>query len=367
MAQDLYQTLGVNKTASLDEIKKAYRKLAKEWHPDKHKGDKTAESKFKEINGAYEVLSDPEKRRNYDQFGSAEGFGQQGFGGGGSGQGNFDFSQFGFGDIFETFFNGSSFGGQQQPRQERGRDLEMDIQITFEDAAFGCDRNLVLNRLTTCDSCKGSGGAPNSKVETCNSCQGSGSVRRVQNTILGQVVSTQPCTACGGSGKTIAVKCPDCQGEGRKKKQETITIHIPAGIDDGETLRMRGYGESTRFGKHQGDLYLHINVKSSNEFERRGFDIHNKLNIPVAKAVLGGTVDIKTIHGTAELKIPAGTQSHTTFKLKDKGIHTEGNEKGNHYVLVEISIPQKLSHEEKELYEKIASLEGIPKKKGLFS
>lgn len=366
MAQDLYQTLGVGKTASLDEIKKAYRKLAKEWHPDKHKGDKAAESKFKEINSAYEVLSDPEKRRNYDQFGSAEGFGQQGFSGGG-GQGNFDFSQFGFGDIFETFFNGGGFNGGQQQRQERGRDLEMDLQITFENAAFGCDRNLVLNRLTICDTCKGNGGAPGSKVDTCSTCQGSGSVRRVQNTILGQVVTSQPCNACGGSGKTISVKCPDCQGEGRKKKQETITIHIPAGIDDGETLRMRGYGESSRFGKHQGDLYLHISVKDSNEFERKGFDIYNKLTISIAKAVLGGTVETKTIHGTAELKIPAGTQSHTTFKLKDKGIHTEGNEKGNHYVLVELGVPQKLSHEEKELYEKIASLEGTPKKKGLFS
>ncbi len=369
MAQDLYQTLGVSKTASLDEVKKAYRKLAKEWHPDKHKGDKTAEAKFKEINSAYEVLSDPEKRRNYDQFGNAEGFGQQGFGGGGGGgQGNFDFSQFGFGDIFETFFNGGNFGGQSQTRQqEHGRDLEMEVQISFQDAAFGCDRDIMLNKLSVCDTCKGSGGAPGSKVETCTNCQGSGTVRRVQNTILGQVVSSQPCNVCNGSGKTISVKCPDCQGEGRRKKQETITIHIPAGIDDGETLRMRGYGESSRFGKHQGDLYLHIGVKESNTFKRKGFDIYNSLNITVSKAVLGGNITVNTIHGDTELKVPAGTKSHTTFKIKDKGIHTEGNEKGHHFVTIEIDIPQKLSSEQKNLYEKIASLETQPHKKGFFS
>ncbi len=366
MAQDLYQVLGISKTASLDEIKKAYRKLAKEWHPDKHKGDKTAEAKFKEINGAYEVLSDPEKRRNYDQFGSAEGFGQQGFGGGG-GQGNFDFSQFGFGDIFETFFNGGGFTNNQgQSRQEQGRDLEMEIQISFEDAAFGCDRDVVLNRLTVCSTCKGSGGAPGSKVETCTNCQGSGAVRRVQNTILGQVVTTQPCNVCHGNGKIISQKCSDCQGEGRRKKQETITIHVPAGIDNDETLRMRGYGEAGRFAKHQGDLYLHISVKSSPNFTRKGLDIYNSSTIPVATAVLGGNVSIPTLHGATELKIPAGTQAHTIFKLKDKGIHSEGNEKGHHYVTIEIAIPQKLSTEQRDLYEKIASLDTQPKKKGIF-
>lgn len=367
MAQDLYHTLGIEKNASLDEIKKAYRKLAKEWHPDKHKGDKNAEAKFKEINNAYETLSDPEKRRNYDQFGSAEGFGQQGFGGG---QGGFDFSQFGFGDIFETFFSGGGgdfMGGQRQSRQqEQGRDLEMALQITFEEAAFGCDRDVALTRLTTCDLCQGSGGAPNSKIETCTTCQGTGTLRRVQNTILGQVVTSQPCNICGGSGKTISIKCSQCQGEGRKRKQEHITIHIPAGIDDGETLRMRGYGEASRFGKHHGDLYLHINIKASSTFTRKGLDTYGTTHIPVSRAVLGGTVSIHTLHGDTELKIPAGTQAHTTFKLKEKGIRTEGNEKGHHFATIELDIPQKLSSEERDLYEKIANLDSSPKKKGIF-
>ncbi len=363
MAQDLYETLGVARNASAEEIKKAYRKLAKEWHPDKHKGDAAAEEKFKAINNAYEVLSDAQKRAQYDQFGSTDGF-----------QGGGDYSQYGgFGggfnvnDIFETFFGGGGgmgFGGQAQTQQ--GRDLEMRIAITFEEACFGTDKDIVLTRLAACDRCHGSGGEPDSKVETCGTCNGAGQVRRVQNTILGQVMTTQPCHDCGGSGKKISVRCKECQGEGRKRKQETITIHVPAGIDTGESLRMRGFGEASRFAKDTGDLYLHVEVSPSQEFSRKGYDIYSDYTLPITTAVLGKNVDIKTIHGITVLKIPAGTQPGTIMKIKSQGIHTKQGQQGNHYVNLHIAVPSKLSAEEKKLYEELASLEAAPKKKGIF-
>ena len=364
MAQDLYEILGVPKSASTEEIKKAYRKLAKEWHPDKHKGDKTAEEKFKQINNAYEVLSDAQKRAQYDQFGSTEGFS-------GYQQGNGDFSQFGgfsgFGDIFETFFGAGGmggFGGQQA--QEQGRDMEMNLTITFEEACFGTDKDIVLTRLAPCDHCHGSGGEPGSKVETCETCKGSGQVRRVQNTILGQVVTTQTCRECHGSGKKISQRCVECQGEGRKRKQENITIHIPAGIDNGESLRMRGYGESGRFGREAGNLYVHIQVAPSKEFSRKDLDIYSELTIPVPTAALGKNVPVKTIHGESTLKIPAGTQPDTIIKIRNQGIHTNRGDQGNHYVTIKVHIPEKLHAEEKKLYEELATLEDKPRKKGLF-
>lgn len=369
MAQDLYETLGVPKTASTEEIKKAYRKQAKEWHPDKHKGEKAAEEKFKAINNAYEILSDSQKRAQYDQFGSTENFG--------GGQGGFDFSQFGgnggagfggFGDIFESFFGGGgmNFGGQAQ-QEEQGRDLEMQMTITFEEACFGADRDVMLTRLTKCNHCQGSGGEPGSKIETCDECKGSGQIRKIQNTILGQVVTAQTCRTCHGSGKKISERCKECQGEGRKRKQDTITIHIPAGIDHGETLRMRGYGETGRFGKNTGDLYLHIRVNEHAEFTRKDYDIYSNLTIPLTTAVLGKNVDIKTIRGKSTLKIPAGTQPGTIMKIKNEGIHGSQGLQGNHFVTISVQVPNKLSAEEKKLYEELSTLESAPKKKGFFS
>ncbi len=360
MAQDFYETLGVARTATLDEIKKAYRKLAKEWHPDKHKGDKNAEEKFKSINNAYEVLSDDQKRQQYDQFGSTGPAGAGGF----NSQAGFDFSQFGFGDIFENFFNGAPGGGR--PGHTQGQDLEMPLRLTFEEACFGTDKDIVLTRLTTCDHCKGNGGEPGSKVETCATCQGSGLERRAQNTILGQIVTSQTCHTCQGAGKTFSQRCTECQGEGRKRKQESLTIHVPAGIDNGESLRMRGYGEVGRFGKNPGDLYIHIQVTHSKEFTRDHFNIHSTITIPISTAVLGDTVKVHTIHGDMNLKIPAGTQSHTIFKLKDKGIHSASGIHGNQLITTEVNIPTRLSHEEKELFQKLATFEETPKKKGFF-
>lgn len=368
MAQDLYETLGVPKSASTDEIKKAYRKLAKEWHPDKHKGDKQAEEKFKLINNAYEILSDDQKRAQYDQFGSTENFG-----GGGYQQANGDFSQFGgfsgFGDIFETFFGSAGgmggFGGSQQ--QNQGRDMEMNLSISFEEACFGTDKDIAITRLARCDHCNGSGGEPGSKVETCSDCQGTGQVRRVQNTILGQVVTAQTCKTCHGSGEIISQRCNECQGEGRKRKQETITIHIPAGIDNGESLRMRGYGETGRFGKDAGNLYIHIQVSPSKDFSRKDLDIYSELALPVSTVTLGKNISVKTIHGESTIKIPAGTQPGTTIKIRHQGIHTARGDQGHHYVTIKVHIPEKLSSEEKRLYEELAELESKPKKRGLFS
>ncbi|OGC82326.1 MAG: molecular chaperone DnaJ [Candidatus Abawacabacteria bacterium RBG_16_42_10] len=365
MAQTPYEILGVSRTATLDEVKKAYRKLAKEWHPDKHKGDKSAEEKFKSINNAYEVLSDPQKRQQYDQFGTTGNFGGGPAGaGGGFGQAGFDFSQYGFGDIFENFFSGGGPAGTG--RQAQGQDLEMSLRINFEEACFGTDKDIVLTRLTACDHCHGSGGEPGSKVETCSTCQGTGLERRAQNTILGQIVTSQTCHTCHGSGQTYSQRCTECQGEGRKRKQESMTIHVPAGIDNGESLRMRGYGEVGKFGKNPGDLYIHIQVMPSKEFSRDHFDILSQTSIPISTAVLGGTVKIDTIHGETNLKIPAGTQSHTVFKLKDKGIHSASGKHGNHLTTAEITIPTKLSHEEKTLFQNLAEFENAPKKKGIF-
>lgn len=369
MAQDFYEILGVSRTANLDEIKKAYRKLAKEWHPDKHKGDKFAEEKFKSINNAYEVLSDTQKREQYDQFGTTGNFaGGPGAGGGFGGQAGFDFSQFGFGDIFENFFSGggTEFTSGGRPRQTQGQDLEMSLRLTFEESCFGTDKDIVLTRLMACDHCQGSGGEPGSKIETCATCQGTGLERKAQNTILGQIVTSQTCHTCHGSGKTFSQRCTECQGEGRKRKQESMTIHVPAGIDNGESLRMRGYGEVGRFGKNPGDLYLHIQVTPSKEFTRDHFNILTQISIPISTAVLGNTIKVNTIHGETNLKIPAGTQPHTIFKLKDKGIHSASGTHGNHLVTVEINIPTKLSYEEKELFQKLATYEETPKKRGLF-
>lgn len=363
--QDLYEILGVPKSASTDEIKKAYRKLAKEWHPDKHKGDSAAEEKFKLINNAYETLSDSQKRAQYDQFGSTDGF--NGFPGGGDQSQYSNFGGFNMGDIFETFFGGAggmNFGGAQQT--EQGRDLEMGISITFEEACFGTDKNVVLARLAPCSKCNGSGGEPGSKVEGCPTCDGAGQVRKVQNTILGQVMTSQACRDCNGSGKKISVRCSECQGEGRKRKQENITIHVPAGIDNGESLRMRNYGEASRFSKAVGDLYLHVEITPSKEFSRKGYDIYSEYSLPVTTAVLGSNVDIKTIHGITVLKIPAGTQPGTIMKIKSQGIHSSQGSPGNHYVALKLEVPTKLSAEEKALYEQIAQIETEPKKKGFF-
>jgi len=380
MAKDLYEVLGVAKSATDQEIKKAYRKLALEYHPDKNKGNKEAETKFKEINQAYEVLSDQQKRSQYDQFGSsgAQGFGGGGYGGGSAGfdANNFDFSQFndmgGFADIFETFFGqqtGRSRGKKRGPSQ--GEHIEFELNITFDEAVFGTEKELLVAKTVTCEQCKGTGAEPGSKTITCPTCKGSGEIRSIRQTMFGQMATSQVCSQCYGEGSIVEKKCTLCQGATRIRKNEKVRVRIPAGVDTGSTIRVSGKGEAGVYGGISGDLYVHIQVSASKKFLRNQYDIHTNVNIHVVQAVLGDEIDVETIQGTVKLKIPAGTQSGKVFKLKGYGVQKlKSEEKGDHYVKIIVDIPSKLSRKEKEIYAQLAEENGLKLKggkDGLFS
>lgn len=360
MAKDFYEILGIPSTASEDEIKRAYRKLAQKYHPDRNKGDKTSESRFKEINAAYEVLSDKQKRQQYDQFGSSS------FENGGRGSPGFDFnsgfSGFGdsFSDIFETFFGGGSAGRRTHTQEIRGDDREMTMSITFEEAAFGAEKEIKLTRIGDCGNCKGKGAASGSKIITCPACNGAGETRNIRNTILGQVTTRRVCDACSGTGKVPQHACPACNGVGRTRLVEKIRIKIPAGISDGASIRLVGKGDSGVRGGESGDLYMTIHTLSHKIFARRGSDVFSIQEIHLIQAVLGDTINIQTIHGPIHMKIPAGTEDGKVFSLKNYGIQKLKSEgKGSHFVTIKIKIPQKLSREERELYWKLAQLNGI--------
>lgn len=386
MAQDYYELLGVSKTATDQEIKKAYRKLALQFHPDKNKGDQAAEKKFKEINQAYEVLSDKQKRAQYDQFGAAGaqgfgsggfgGFGGQGFGGQGFDPNNVDFSQFGdmggFADIFETFF------GQQTGRSRRnkrgpsqGEHIEFEMTITFDESVFGTEKELLVEKTAPCDRCKSTGAEPGSKTITCPHCKGTGEIRAVKQTLFGQMATSQICSECYGEGQVQEKKCTLCQGSTRIRKNEKVRVKIPAGVDNGSTIRVSSKGEAGVYGGPAGDLYVHLRVTPSKKFVRHQFDIHTTVPLNLIHAVLGAEIDVETIHGSVKLKIPAGTQSGKVFKLKEYGVQKlKSDEKGDHYVKINVEIPTKLSRKEKELYSQLAQEAGLePKsgKDGLFS
>lgn len=381
MQKDLYEILGVPKGASDKEIKAAYRRLALKYHPDKNKSDKEAETKFKEINMAYEILSDDQKRKQYDQFGAVPGMGgagNAGFGGQGFGSqgfhwdvnqsGGFPFGEgvSGFADIFESFFGGGGGGGRKKAKRQQGgvsgSDIEAVINLTFEEAAFGTTKELEITKPFKCDHCEGKGAEPGSAIISCKSCSGTGEIRSVKNTILGQMVTSRTCGECDGLGKVPEKKCTKCHGTTRIRNKKRVTIKIPAGVDEGTTIRVSGEGESGVFGGPYGDLYTHIQIKKSTKFSRDGINIHSDQDINVATAVLGGEITIETIHGPATLKIPAGTQTETVFKLSGKGIHREagasahgGAGTGDHFIRVHVKIPEKLSRREKELYEQLRS------------
>ncbi|WP_298706792.1 molecular chaperone DnaJ [uncultured Veillonella sp.] len=358
MAKDYYDVLGVNKNASQDEIKKAFRKKARQYHPDVNRDNpKEAEAKFKEANEAYEVLSNETKRAQYDQYGhdaftQGGGAGAGGFGGYGS-QGGFDFSGFGgqgggFGDIFDMFFGG---GGSNPRGPQKGDDLRKDVEISFKDAAFGKTIKVTINRHDECDHCHGTGGEPGSKVETCPRCHGSGQETVVQNTPFGQMRSARTCSACHGSGKKIEKECRKCHGSGQTVINRELEVKIPAGVDNGSRLRVSNEGEPGVNGGPKGDLYVYIYVRPSNEFERQGNEVISKVDITFAQAALGTTIMVNTIDGKVDLKIPAGIQSGTILRIKGKGIPYLRNPKqrGDQHVRINVVTPKKLTDKQREL------------------
>ncbi len=354
--RDYYEVLGVSKSADATEIKKAYRKLAMKYHPDKNQGDKEAEEKFKEINEAYEVLSDETKRRNYDQFGH-EGVNGQGFGGaggfGGQGFGGFDDI---FGDIFGDMFGGGFGGGRPRRRgPERGADIRQRINISFEEAAFGKKVQVKINRSEECNECHGSGAKPGTSKKTCSTCNGSGQVQSVQRTPFGNIASTRTCSTCNGEGEVIESPCTKCHGKGSIRKTKTIEVDIPAGIDEGQMIKLSGQGELGTRGGPRGDLYIEVNVKSHQLFTREGYDVYLEMPITFAQATLGDKIQVPTLDGKVEYEIPEGTQTGTVFRLKGKGIpKLRSNVRGDQYVKVTVEIPKKLNDKQKELVRQFA-------------
>jgi len=352
--RDYYEVLGVSKNASADEIKKGFRRLAIEHHPDRG-GD---EEKFKEINEAYEVLKDDSKRQRYDQFGhagvgsSAASDGGNPFGGFGGGQtGNFDFGDLGLGDIFESFFGGGGGGRQQHRGRPRGNDLETTVEIDFKDAIFGTETELNLNIEDTCNHCKGNRTEPGFELKKCDNCDGSGQVMTSTRTIFGNIQQATICNKCDGVGKIPEKNCSVCRGKGTTRSSQNIKLKIPAGIDDGATIRLREHGESV-FNGDKGDLYVHIRVKSDKNFTREGSLVLSKEHISMADAALGTTIEVQTVDGPVRMKVPAGTQSGTDFKLSNHGVPSmNGHSRGSHIVTIVVYTPTKLSRKQKSILE----------------
>ena len=379
--KDYYETLGVQKTATDEELKKAYRKLAKKYHPDANPDNKAeAEAKFKEVNEAYEVLSDSQKRKMYDQFGTVD---PQGFGGGAGGPfggGYYSYTSSGFddfgdlGDIFSSFFGGGARtgGARQQARGPRkGADLNLNLEITFEEAFLGVEKDITITRPETCTVCKGSGARPGTTVTKCPTCNGTGTVRQVQNTILGQMQTTRTCTACHGTGEVIKEPCDTCKGKGTVRKQVKLKVKIPAGIDDNQTVVLRGEGEPGEKGGPKGDLYITVRVRRSNVFTRQGANVLCEVPITITQATLGAELKIPMVDGSTEkFTIPDGTQTGTKFTIREKGFKSlNSTAVGNFVFTVVVQTPKKLNKEQRELLEKLAKTmnEQPPiKKKGIF-
>ncbi|RHW38585.1 molecular chaperone DnaJ [Lysinibacillus yapensis] len=355
--RDYYEVLGVSKSASKDEIKKAYRKLSKQYHPDLNK-EPGADEKFKEIAEAYEVLSDDTKRSQYDQFGH-EGPNQGGFGGfGGSGFGGFE-------DIFSSFFGGG--GRRSDPNAPRkGDDLQYRMNISFEDAVFGKQTEIEIPKDETCDTCHGSGAKPGTSPQTCTTCNGAGQVNQTVETPFGRMVNRRTCSTCRGTGKIIPEKCTTCHGTGTVQKRKKIKVTIPAGVDDGQQLRVSGQGEPGINGGPAGDLYIVFSVRNHEYFERDGDDIYYELKLTFPQAALGDEIEVPTIHGKVKLKIPAGTQSGAQFRIKDKGVkNVHGYGTGHQYVIVKVMTPTKLTEKQKQLLRDFAEISGdIPEEHG---
>lgn len=365
---DFYQILGVSRDADANTLKSAYRKLARQYHPDVNK-DPGAEDKFKEIGKAYEALADPETRARYDQFGEA---------GIGGAAGMPDMGDMGgFGDLFETFFNGfggqSSQGGRSQGRgPQQGDDLRYDLNIDFKDAIFGQQREINIPHLETCEVCRGTGAKPGTGPTTCTTCGGSGQVRRATRTPFGNFTQVAECPTCNGSGQIIADPCTSCGGNGVKQVRKKLRINIPAGVDSGTKLRVSGEGNVGLKGGPPGDLYVFIKVKSDPNLKREGINIYSEISVSYLQAILGDTVDIMTVDGKVNLKIPSGTQPNSTLSLENKGVPRLGNPvaRGNHQVLVKVKLPTRITDDERNLLEDLASKyteQNSSSNSGLFS
>lgn len=364
--KDYYKILGVEKNASAEEIKKAFKKLAMTHHPDRPGG---SEAKFKEINEAYQVLSDQNKRERYDQFGSD--FEQQGgFGGGASwddfmkaarggqggqgGFGNFDFGGVDLGDLFGGMFGGAASGGGRGRQENQGRDIQVDIEIDFKEAAFGVEREVSLRKQAACDVCGGSGAEPGSSLDTCGTCKGQGQVVQQQRTFLGMMQTVAACPTCHGRGKFPSKKCKHCGGDGVLAKTVATKVKIPAGIDDGQAIRLTGHGEAAPHGGGNGDLYVRVHVKPSKVFHREDFDIYTESTVSFTQAVLGDTISVETIDGPVKMVVPEGTESGQLIRLKGRGItRLGGSTRGDQYVKVLIRVPKKINKQTRKLLEEL--------------
>ncbi len=365
--RDFYEVLGVSKTATDDELKKAYRKLAKQYHPDMNPDDKTAEAKFKEVNEAYEVLSDKDKRARYDQFGHAGVDPNFNPGGGfGGGFGGFSGADFGdLGDLFGSFFGGFGGGGGGQRRNgpQRGDSLRANVTVTFEEAAFGCEKTLELNRSEACDACKGSGCEPGTTAEVCPDCHGSGVVRIQRGGGAMLFTTTAPCDRCRGTGKIIHQPCKECSGAGTVKKRRKITVNIPAGIGDGQVVNLRGQGAAGRNGGPSGDLLVGVTVQPHPFFQREGNDLFYEKQVSFAEAALGAELEIPTIDGKVKWTLPDGTQPGATFRLRGKGVpDVRGRGRGDQYITVKVAVPLDMTAEQKDALRAFAAAMGAEPK-----
>jgi len=362
--RDYYEVLGVTKAANADEIKKAYRKLAKQFHPDVNPGDKVSEQNFKEASEAYEVLSDSDKKGKYDQFGHAAFDPNSGYGGGASSGGagfGFDFE-----DIFSSFFGG---GGRSGRGPQKGADVKVVLDITFEEAAFGVEREIAINKHINCDKCEATGSTSKSS-STCRVCGGAGQVQVKQNTPFGQFMNVKTCDACHGEGKIIKDPCPECSGYGKVRRNVKILVKIPQGIDQGQTISIRSQGEAGQKGAPSGDLLVTIRIKPHAIYKRDNFNVFCEIPLSFVQATLGDEIQVPTLDGTVSYLVPDGTQTGTVFRLKNKGVpHLRGAGRGDQYVTVKIQVPQRLTEHQKELLKDFdSSITGVPKedKKGFF-
>lgn len=374
--RDYYEVLGVGKGADDAALKKAYRALAKQYHPDANPGDAEAEKKFKEASEAYSVLSDPQKRQQYDQFGHAA---FDGAGGAGGGFGGFDFNGEDMGDIFGDIF-GDLFGGRGRSSArsngpQRGASVRTSIRVTFEEAIFGCEKELDLNLKETCETCNGTGAKAGTQPQTCTKCNGKGKIMYTQQSFFGTVQNVQSCPDCQGTGKIIKDKCSDCYGTGYVTKRKKIKVAIPAGIDNGQSLRDRGNGEPGINGGERGDLLVEVIVSAHPVFKRQDTSIFSTVPITFAKAALGGTIRIKTVDGEVEYEVKAGTQTDTKIRLKGKGVPSLRNKaiRGDHFVTLVVQVPERMTEEQREALKHFDDMmNGVapdgekPKKKGLF-